>query len=73
LQIDGPDPKWRFFWRIGEQPPTTQFPRLNADPVVPEGKKMFPSHSTPWMDLMYQATKHDHLFVDTLVLSIHPS
>lgn len=29
------DPKWRFFWRIGEPPKTTSFPQLNAAPVVP--------------------------------------
>ncbi|CAJ0908657.1 7123_t:CDS:2 [Entrophospora sp. SA101] len=32
----GPDPKWRFFWRIGELPEQTKFPQLNSDPVVPE-------------------------------------
>lgn len=34
----GPDPKWRFFWRIGETRPSTQFPALNAPPVVPESQ-----------------------------------
>jgi len=29
------DPKWRFFWRIGEAPQDTGFPQLNAPPVVP--------------------------------------
>jgi isopenicillin N synthase-like dioxygenase len=29
------DVKWRFFWRIGERPPETQFEELNAEPVVP--------------------------------------
>ena len=29
------DPKWRFFWRIGERPTNTKFPALNAPPVVP--------------------------------------
>jgi len=32
----GPDPKWRFFWRIGERPTSTSFPEMNAAPVVPE-------------------------------------
>ncbi|KAI0199435.1 Clavaminate synthase-like protein [Astrocystis sublimbata] len=32
-----PDPKCRFFWRMGETPPyETQFPGLNAENVVPE-------------------------------------
>jgi isopenicillin N synthase-like dioxygenase len=29
------DPKWRFFWRIGEQPEKTNFPILNAAAVIP--------------------------------------
>eukprot|EP00003_Mantamonas_plastica_P012491 TRINITY_DN2240_c0_g1_i1.p2 TRINITY_DN2240_c0_g1~~TRINITY_DN2240_c0_g1_i1.p2 ORF type:complete len:301 (-),score=107.88 TRINITY_DN2240_c0_g1_i1:169-1071(-) len=33
----GADPKWRFHWRIGEQPKETKWPLLNADPVIPEG------------------------------------
>lgn len=33
----GPDPKWRFFWRIGQTRPSTRFPALNASPVIPEG------------------------------------
>lgn len=31
----GPDPKWRFFWRVGPRPATTSYPELNASPVVP--------------------------------------
>jgi len=31
------DNKLRFFWRMGERPPVTEFQQLNADPVVPEG------------------------------------
>lgn len=36
----GPDPKWRFFWRVGErpQPENTRFPELNAAPVVPKAR-----------------------------------
>ncbi len=29
------DPKWRFFWRIGPRPTKTEFPDLNAAPVIP--------------------------------------
>lgn len=39
------DPKSRFFWRLGERPPTTNFPQLNAEPVIP---KDFPQ----WGDVM---------------------
>lgn len=38
LDISGhqPDPKCRFFWRMGETAPNTQFPSLNADNIVPQ-------------------------------------
>jgi isopenicillin N synthase-like dioxygenase len=29
------DKKWRFFWRVGPQPQKTEFPQMNADPVIP--------------------------------------
>jgi isopenicillin N synthase-like dioxygenase len=32
---EGPDPKWRFFWRLGKWPEVTQFPALNAEQVIP--------------------------------------
>jgi hypothetical protein len=33
----GADAKWRFFWRLGARPAETDFPELNAEPVVPSG------------------------------------
>ncbi|KAL2924744.1 Protein LIM1 [Bienertia sinuspersici] len=41
----GPDPKWRYMWRIGPRPANTHFKELNAEPVIPEG---FPE----WKDTM---------------------
>eukprot|EP01006_Ploeotia_vitrea_P050888 TRINITY_DN67511_c3_g2_i1.p2 TRINITY_DN67511_c3_g2~~TRINITY_DN67511_c3_g2_i1.p2 ORF type:complete len:357 (-),score=201.24 TRINITY_DN67511_c3_g2_i1:449-1519(-) len=41
----GVDPKWRFFWRLGEPPKETKFKQLNAQPVVP---KAFPK----WAETM---------------------
>ncbi|CAH2080620.1 unnamed protein product [Thlaspi arvense] len=41
----GPDPKWRYMWRIGPRPSNTRFKELNAEPVIPEG---FPE----WKDTM---------------------
>ncbi|KAG5189780.1 hypothetical protein JKP88DRAFT_197518 [Tribonema minus] len=38
------DPKWRFFWRVGKRPSVTQFPELNAEPVMPDPKQ-FPDWS----------------------------
>jgi isopenicillin N synthase-like dioxygenase len=32
----GADPKWRFFWRIGERPTTSDYPELNAPQVIPK-------------------------------------
>lgn len=43
LDISGhqPDPKCRFFWRMGETPPyETAFPALNAENVVPSNPKI---------------------------------
>ncbi|KAF8929165.1 hypothetical protein BGZ58_009125 [Dissophora ornata] len=56
LTFDGPDPKWRFFWRIGEQPAVTQFPRLNAEPVVPEAfKDVWPTTMDAWGNTLHKA------------------
>jgi len=41
----GADPKWRYFWRIGERPNSTKFPELNAPPVIPTS---FPN----WVEVM---------------------
>lgn len=53
----GADPKWRYFWRIGERPKDTKFPELNAPPVIPTN---FPDWTTvmdKWGNLMMQAVK----------------
>lgn len=39
------DPKWRFFWRLGDRPAETKYADLNAPPVTPE---KFPE----WGDVM---------------------
>ncbi|KAK6928691.1 Non-hem dioxygenase N-terminal domain [Dillenia turbinata] len=33
----GPDPKWRYMWRVGPRPSKTRFQELNSEPVIPEG------------------------------------
>ncbi|KAJ0987069.1 hypothetical protein J5N97_005425 [Dioscorea zingiberensis] len=33
----GPDPKWRYMWRVGPRPSITRFQELNSEPVIPEG------------------------------------
>jgi hypothetical protein len=36
ISAHAPDPKCRFFWKMGDKPPyETQFPALNATNVVP--------------------------------------
>ena len=43
LDITGhtPDPKCRFFWKMGDKPPyKTAFPALNAPNVVPEAPQL---------------------------------
>ena len=29
------DPKWRFFWRVGPRPASSDFPEQNLEPVCP--------------------------------------
>jgi len=41
----GADPKWRFFWRVGERSTSSAFPELNAPPIVP-------SHFPQWGEVM---------------------
>ena len=38
----GPDPKWRFFWRVGPRPPagSTRYAELNAAPVIPKARSL---------------------------------
>ncbi|CAG8442002.1 2527_t:CDS:2 [Ambispora gerdemannii] len=56
LKFEGPDPKWRFFWRIGDQPKQTKFPRLNADPVIPAAfKNEWPKIMNTWGTQLHQA------------------
>jgi isopenicillin N synthase-like dioxygenase len=52
----GPDPKWRFFWRIGDRPKTSKFPELNAPQVIPKAfEKEWPTVMNKWGELMMQS------------------
>lgn len=42
------DLKWRFFWRIGPRPSSTQFPSLNMDPVIPAGFPTWEATLNSW-------------------------
>jgi isopenicillin N synthase-like dioxygenase len=50
LRPTGPDPKWRFFWRIGDRPEADQtaFAELNAPPVVPRAFPEWPETMEGW-------------------------
>jgi isopenicillin N synthase-like dioxygenase len=52
LKPSGPDPKWRFFWRIGERPKETKFQELNAAPVIPRAFPQWPTVMNKWGELM---------------------
>lgn len=50
----GADPKWRFFWRMGELPPKTEFAQLNADPVLPKAFPEWPKTMNKWGSLILE-------------------
>ncbi len=49
------DPKWRFFWRIGERPPQTEFNHLNAPQVIPAAFPDWNEKMDAWGNLMLAA------------------
>ena len=49
------DPKWRFFWRIGERPPQTDFNHLNAPQVIPAAFPDWSEKMDAWGNLMLAA------------------
>lgn len=51
----GADPKWRFFWRMGEQPKATKFPSLNASQVIPSAFPEWPDTMNMWGSKMLSA------------------
>jgi len=51
----GADPKWRFFWRVGERPSSTKFPELNAPPVIPAKFPQWTTVMDKWGHLMLQS------------------
>eukprot|EP01135_Chromosphaera_perkinsii_P002159 Nk52_evm93s217 gene=Nk52_evmTU93s217 len=51
----GPDPKWRFFWRLGERPTETKYAQLNAEPVIPQAFPEWESVMNRWGGLLLEA------------------
>jgi len=53
----GADPKWRYFWRIGDRPKNTHFPELNAPPVIPSGFPQWSEIMNKWGESMVTSIK----------------
>lgn len=51
----GPDPKWRYMWRVGPRPTNTRFQELNSEPVVPEGFPEWKETMDSWGNKMIAA------------------
>ncbi|KAJ9558414.1 hypothetical protein OSB04_013028 [Centaurea solstitialis] len=51
----GPDPKWRYMWRVGPRPSTTRFQELNSEPVIPEGFPEWKETMDSWGSKMIAA------------------
>lgn len=53
----GPDPKWRFFWRVGERPSPsqTEFAELNAPAVVPAAFPEWETTMDDWGNKLLEA------------------
>ncbi|KAK0465592.1 uncharacterized protein EV420DRAFT_1262645 [Desarmillaria tabescens] len=62
ISAHNPDPKCRFFWKMGDMPPyQTQFPGLNASNVVPQAehiKERWPSVMEKWGVSMKRAVEN---------------
>ncbi|PWA78832.1 hypothetical protein CTI12_AA209400 [Artemisia annua] len=55
LTPTGPDPKWRYMWRVGPRPSTTRFQELNSEPVIPEGFPEWKETMDTWGSKMIAA------------------
>lgn len=53
----GPDPKWRYMWRVGPRPENTRFKELNSEPVIPEGFPEWKETMDSWGSKMISAVE----------------
>lgn len=53
----GPDPKWRYMWRVGPRPKITRYKELNSEPVIPEGFPEWKCTMDSWGDKMISAVE----------------
>lgn len=57
LDFNNADPKWRFFWRIGDTPPETKYKQLNADPVIPPAFPNWSQDMNQWGYKLHSAVE----------------
>lgn len=67
LPVEGKDPKWRFFWRAGERPPSTQYEELNMPQVIPEAFPQWENVMNRWSGLMLGAV---HVVAEMLAVGL---
>ncbi|KAK9017691.1 hypothetical protein V6N11_000697 [Hibiscus sabdariffa] len=68
----GPDPKWRYMWRVGPRPLKTRFQELNSEPVIPEGFPEWKETMDSWGYKMISAIEASCLFGFACLHMIHP-
>ncbi|TVU28256.1 hypothetical protein EJB05_19767 [Eragrostis curvula] len=51
----GPDPKWRYMWRVGPRPANTRFKELNSEPVIPDELPEWKETMDSWGSKMISA------------------
>lgn len=54
-KVEGADPKWRFFWRIGQRPDGALYENLNAAPVTPAAFPAWATTMDRWGALLLDA------------------
>ncbi|KAI9202149.1 uncharacterized protein BJ171DRAFT_515029 [Polychytrium aggregatum] len=55
IDFSGPDPKWRFFWRMGDRPEHTKYRELNAPQVIPKEFPQWPEEMNAWGSKLFGA------------------
>jgi isopenicillin N synthase-like dioxygenase len=53
----GPDPKWRYMWRVGPRPSNTRFKELNSEPVIPDDLPEWKDTMDSWGAKMISAVE----------------
>ncbi|KAL0425581.1 UNVERIFIED_CONTAM: hypothetical protein Sradi_1092900 [Sesamum radiatum] len=67
----GPDPKWRYMWRVGPRPSDTRFKELNSEPVIPEGFPEWQETMDSWGYKMISAIEIEWLTAGECIAGMH--